>query len=209
MCNNSFDNCRGKKLPVFYTEKSNPRQPLALIADRKSERKRPSGSTPYEQCCLEKASIVNATLEQWHIRSQLPIEWAEKGLWLEIALAGEHTCRERSIEPFGGPSSCQSCKSGHLVGRRIEAVESFNAKPLSNRRHVPSLQRQNEKCPSELTKYQGGTSSKLPQPPLALLFVRTITDLRAQTAEIYQQSPGRGARNSAGVWKPSITQSKS
>jgi len=84
---------------------------------------------------------------------------------LEIALAGEHTCRERSIEPFGGPSSCQSCKSGHLVGRRIEAVESFNAKPLSNRRHVPSLQRRNEKCPSELTKYQGGTSSKLTQPP--------------------------------------------
>lgn len=40
MCNNSFDNCRGKKLPVFYTEKSNPRQPLALIADRKTGEKK-------------------------------------------------------------------------------------------------------------------------------------------------------------------------
>lgn len=36
MCNNSFDNCRGEKLPVFYPEKSNPRQPLALITDRKT-----------------------------------------------------------------------------------------------------------------------------------------------------------------------------
>ncbi len=166
MCNNSFDNCRGKRLPVFYPEKATRASRWLWSQTEKLERKRQSGSAPYEQCCLEKASIVNATLEQWHIRSQLPIEWAEKGLWLEIVLAGEHTCRERSIEPFGGPSSCQSCKSGHLVGRRIEAVESFNAKPLSNRRHVPSLQRQNEKCPSELTKYQGGTSSKLPSPLL-------------------------------------------
>lgn len=65
----------------------------------------------------------------------------------------------------------------------MEAAESFNTKPLSNRRHVPSLQSQNKKCPSELTKYQGPLYSLSPSPrssaPAHTSITRTIVDLRS------------------------------